>query len=333
MRTLITADLHLSSTSRDSYRVDNLYTLYDRAQSADIKQTIILGDLTEMKDNHSAWLVNTVTDIVRSFASMGPVFILQGNHDFADDAKCPFFGFLRYVKNVYWFGGGTTYRRDDLGLGRTVWLPYTRAWEAQWGLADIPRGRHTIFAHGMFNRTKLGNGREAENAMPLSLVPKNAKCYAGDVHIPQVLERVEYVGAPYTIDFGDDYAARAIVLDDKGGREDIDMSKLPQKRLVHITSAGPQTTHCNKGDILRVRVPMLRSEAAGWPAMRDKCRTWLEKRGFVVHEVVPLIDLDPGARVRAGKPYDEKSDKQVFGEYVRRRKIDTATRKQGEKLL
>lgn len=288
-----------------------------------------------MKNNHSAFLVDKVCSIVRDFATLGDVYILQGNHDFDDDPKCPFFGFLEGFPHVHWIGTSRRYEQNT-GLGKTLWMPYARNWEVQWKAVDVPPGG-IVFAHGMFNRTKLGNGREAENVMPLSLIPKGVKCYAGDVHIPQVLERVEYVGAPYTIDFGDQYDARAIVLDDRRGRMDIDLSKLPQKRLVNVIATGPKIgadlAHCNPGDILKVRIPMLRSDSAHWPRTRDKCRTWLERSNYVVHEIVPVVRDDPGARVLPGKRHAEKSDMQVFDEFVKRRAIDPATRKQGERLL
>lgn len=332
MKTLLTADLHLSSKLRDRYRVNTMHKLVQMATKKGVSQTVILGDLTEEKDRHSDWLTNEVVAVVRAFSKLGPVYILQGNHDSYSDPECPFFHFLRHMPNVRWFGRPTSF--DTEGLGRVLWLPHTRDYKKEW--AGIPFDGHAyIFAHCMFVGTKLGNGRVADGGIPIKIIPRSARCIAGDIHIPQTIGPIQYVGAPYTVDFGDDYKPRAIILD--GDRQsDLSLDHLPQKRLI-VYDGRPdevdQLDVCNEGDIVKIRVHLPRSAVPIWPEQRDKMRAVHEKNGMSVHSIVPVIDESVGVDRVPVREVDAKTDEQVLRDFARHRGLDKGTRRRGEKLL
>lgn len=331
MRSLVTADLHLSANQRDRYRVDTMRRLAKLAKAERVEQTIILGDLTEEKDRHSDWLTNQVVEIVRAFSELGIVYILQGNHDSYSDPDCPFFHFLRHMQQVRWVGRPTSFVTK--GIGRVLWLPHSRDYKKEW--AGLPFKDHAlIFAHCMFVGTKLDNGRIADGGVPLSVIPRGARCIAGDVHIPQTIGPVQYVGAPYTVDFGDSYKPRAIILD--GDRQsDLSLDRYPQKRLIEYDGRAnelDQIDRCNKGDILKVKVSLPRTAAALWPGQRDKLRAGYEKLGMIVHSIVPVIDETIGPRVKVREAV-VKSDEQVMREFARHRGVSKNVLRQGEKLL
>lgn len=336
MKTLITADLHLSANPRDAYRLDTMEHLAKVAKREGITQTCILGDLTEEKDRHTDWLTNKVVEVVRRFSQLGPVYINQGNHDSYSDPDCPFFHFLRHMPQVRWYGKPTAERTP--GLGRVLWLPHARNWKEAW--ADVSfKDQDIVFAHGMFVGAKLGNGREADRSqIPIRLIPSTGCCIAGDVHIPQkVSSAIEYVGAPYTVDFGDAYAARAIVFDAMGRRgKDIPLEGRPQKCLLEFDGSERELQRIdrlNEGDILKIRVALSRKDAPRWPEARDKLRKHYTEIGMIVHSIVPVITEEPGARVRIGPMGSSKSDEQIFDEFARHRGVDKRTQKIGERLL
>lgn len=336
MRTLVLADLHLSANPRDAYRHDIISMLATTAQRMGVSRTAILGDLTEEKDRHGDWLVNKVVDHVRSFARLGPVDVLQGNHDSQTDPDMPFFRFLRHVPNVRWIGKPTAECID--GLGRVLWLPHTRNVSKAWdGLSFV---RHAyIFAHCTFVGASLGNNRQAEGGsgggVSLKRFPSDCRIISGDVHIPQSFGCVTYVGAPYTVDFGDRYQGRVLLINGDKVRS-IDVEG-PQKRLLEFAGDEKeldQLDDLNEGDILKLKVHVPRSAAPRWAEQRDRLREHYEKKGFVVHTIVPVISEKLGkTKMRVVRDTSQKTDEQVMRSFARHSGVDKKTLRIGEKLI
>lgn len=341
MKSLVTADLHLTANPRDRYRHETLRRLVTTAKKLGVEQTFILGDLTEEKDRHGDWLTNAVVDHITRFAELGPVTINQGNHDYSSDPDMPFFRFLRHLPSVRWIGRPTSCTYP--GLGRVLLLPHTRSYKRDWEGVER-KGYAYVFAHSTFDTTDLGHGRKAQGIPPE--VFKGERVITGDVHIPQTIlipsspkhvsGSITYVGAPYTVDFGDDYNPRVIILDQQ---------KLtsvpvpgPQKRLIELE---PETheepwqegiDEVNKGDIVKIRVKVPRRSAPLWPAQRDELRKFWEKQGVVVHSITPVIAEELGRRVKI-KARDQKDDEEVLTEFGKHRGVDKGTLTIGRKML
>lgn len=329
-RTLVTADLHLSSNLRDRYRVKILKRMVKAAQRMGVTETFILGDLTEEKDRHNDWLTNTVVDIIRRFSELGPVIIPQGNHDYNSDPDMPFFQFVRHLPRVQWIGKPTPY--ESTGCGRVLLLPHTRSYKTEWSGLSF-KGYAHVFAHGTFEHASLGNGRNATGGIPLSVFPKDCSVISGDVHIPHRTRCVTYVGAPYTVDFGDDYKARCLIIDENGVLSH--PIKGPQKRLVEFdgsTNEADEVDHLNEGDILKIRVRVQRKDADRWPEFRDKMRSWAKESGYVVHSIIPDVQEQLGSRVQLTKAR-VKSDEQIMEEFAADRAMRSGMLKHGMKLL
>src|SRR6266567_2832077 len=106
MTTLVTADLHLSSNPRDAYRHERMWEIRKILKKYEVDRLLILGDLTEQKDHHSAELVNEVVNHMILFSECCPVTILRGNHDYVS-SECPFFVFLKHIKRIQWINNPT----------------------------------------------------------------------------------------------------------------------------------------------------------------------------------------------------------------------------------
>lgn len=325
MCTLVTADLHLTANPRDRYRHNTLRRLVKQAKELGVTQTIINGDLTEEKDRHNDWLTNRVVDHIQRFAELGPVYINQGNHDYSSDPDMPFFHFLRHLRGVRWIGTPTAF--SPPGLGRVLFLPHTRNYKKEWNDISFEGFAH-IFCHNTFEQTSLGNGRVSEGGIPTKVFPRTARVISGDVHIPQTVGPVTYVGAPYTVDFGDVYRGRVLLLDKRVTSVPVIG---PQKRLYDWGLTDP--TDFQPGDILKIRVPVKRSETARYPAMRDEARSWAAKRGFKVHLVQPVIVEEKATSQKKIRRAEIKSDQQVMKEFAQHRGIDQRMREYGEKYL
>lgn len=331
-RTLLTADLHLSANRRDAYRVQTMRRLVKFARAQTVGQTIILGDLTEEKDRHGDWLVNQIVEIIKGFSTLGPVYILQGNHDYYSDPECPFFGFLRHMPQVRWIGKPVS--TPVKGLGRVLWLPHTRNSEKEW--AELPFNDHALFfAHSSFVGADMGNGRRLDGGCSTDYFPSDAVVYSGDVHIPQTCGPVEYVGAPYAVDFGDAYEPRAIILDGPTTKTNLSLANEPQKRLIEVDAVEEllrKEYEVYAGDMVKVRVNVPRKSASEWPEMREVVKRWAARRGAELYAAVPIMIEKPGRRLEV-KQADVKDDETIMREFARHRGVGKATLRRGEKLL
>ena len=94
---IITSDLHLTDRARDEYRWELFPWLIELVEETGSDEVLILGDLTDAKNNHSAELVNRMVKELTNLPAH--VYVLKGNHDYVDPDQ-PFFGFLNEIPGV-----------------------------------------------------------------------------------------------------------------------------------------------------------------------------------------------------------------------------------------
>lgn len=341
MSVLVTADLHFSNNPRDQYRHDWQRRLRMLAREHKVSAVVILGDLCEAKDSHPAPLVNAVVNHIYRLSRVAPVFILMGNHDYVSWEN-PYFAFLHRIDAVSWMGAITVTGAGKNALtklpevairalerlGRVLWLPHTPDYLRDWKGVDFKAD--WIFAHQTFAGASLGT--RSLDGIPTDIFPRGSRIISGDIHKPQIVGPVTYVGAPYTKDFGDDYEPRVLLIE--GNRVKSISCEGPQKRLLEISSLKQLERWERRlapGDILKVRVLTDASDYAKWGATADRIRSWGEERGFVVHMVQPVVQSEP-LQLKARK-LAPKTDEELLKAYVKRNGVDERTLKIGLELL
>lgn len=211
MTVLLTSDVHFTTAPRDSYRWGLFPWLKETIEKHKVTTLVINGDLTEAKDRHPSALVNSLVSWVAVLASMCDVVINKGNHDGLDLSQ-PFFGFLKDIPGVIFV---TDPAEVDLPLGKALFLPNTPDPEAEW--KDLRAGFNNysaIFCHQTFQGCVRDNGTKSDEGAALSLFKGyRGKVYSGDIHVPQKLGPVTYIGAPYRIRFGDTFEPRCLLLE------------------------------------------------------------------------------------------------------------------------
>jgi len=203
---LLTADFHFDSDPLTEYRWGLLYVLKEEIYKEGIEELIVLGDLTEKKDNHNSTLVTRVVDFFSQLASICKVTILKGNHDYIKEDK-PFFQFLEKIPNVRFI----TYPTVD---GDSFYVPHTFG-----ELPVVPSGIKKVFMHQTFSGAISNNSTRV--LLPGKAIPEDfhgLEIFSGDIHRQQKLRNIDYVGAPYHVYFGDDYYPRFIILKDNKHR-------------------------------------------------------------------------------------------------------------------
>ncbi len=331
MSFLVTADLHFSDNPRDEYRFRIFGQLASLAAIHKPKALLILGDLTEKKDNHGAWLVNRIVAEMVVLASWCPIIILRGNHDGLDPAH-PFFEFLDCLRNIRYISVPREFELQ--GLGNCLFLPHTTDYRRDWPLDSIKSSRYPyIFAHNTF-KGATGQHRELDG-LPLNIFNKDARVIAGDVHVPHTISPVTYVGSPYLIDFGDDFRPR-VLLETSTKSKSIPIIG-PQKKLVEANVVSKEvqwpTAGLSKGDILKVRLKVTPKQYQNWAEIKEGVLNWASKHEYVLHVIQPV--LEGGGRREDGLQVTRSrmNDTETLEAYGTQRGIDSKVMSRGKKLM
>jgi DNA repair exonuclease SbcCD nuclease subunit len=331
MTALVTADFHLSSNPRDDYRHKFIVEkLRETIVETRVKHLIILGDLTDQKDCHNAELVNDIVDYLHTFSLLCEVIILRGNHDCINPLK-PFFEFAGLMNNITWITRPKVITIE--GLGICTFLPHTRNHEKDWAelsFAPIKRDPNDfwIFCHNTFEGADAGTGHPLKG-IPTTVFPKRAKVISGDIHVPQQLDQITYVGAPYTVTFGDSYDPRMLLIGRKGIEKSIrcfGVKKLTVD-IVDPHNLPDYGLEINKSDLLKVRVHLKASDYAKWNEIQSAVRKWGEAYGAVVCAIQP-IKISKHIKL-ARKRGATQTDRELMELYSKRRSVSDDVLKTG----
>jgi hypothetical protein len=297
-----------------------------------VSHLIVGGDLAEVKDEHAAYLTNLMADLFYTISREVIVLILMGNHDYLLEGM-PFFRFLRHIPNVKFISTPTT--MDIKGIGRCAFMPHNRHYTKK-DYREICADTDWVFAHDAFRGATTESGHILDKGTDVLWFPKGSRVIAGDIHKPQKIGCVTYVGAPYTIDFGDDFDPRMLLIDEKGIVESIPCEG-PQKRLVYA-EAGPEPkfefSNLYEGDILKVRVRIRAKHADEWVRIKRELEDALRKNKLVPYSIVPELIKDDKQHEKALRSVSSrKSDAQVLREFAERHQIEKRILETGQFLM
>jgi len=283
---ILTADTHFTSNDADSYRwmlFDELARLLKHDRD---KHIYILGDLTDRRDRHPSDLVNQLIDRFRNLTAQGAkVTILMGNHDRPLYAEKPYWAFLSDVPNL-------SFIRTPTAQGRLLLLPWCKDPSAEW--SDITMELYqAAFCHQTFDGAHMGGNRIFDGGLNADrLFPAGCRIFSGDVHVPQKLGRVTYVGSPHPIKFGDIYRCRVLILDGQFNiHEDITLHP-PGKPTITLRSVDElQNTVVHRGDSAKVRLILPMERMSEWAQDRAAIEAWGRERGVTIAGIEPTVEV------------------------------------------
>jgi DNA repair exonuclease SbcCD nuclease subunit len=332
MSVIITADTHWNDNPRDESR----WGLFSWLCNQQADELLILGDLTVAKNNHPARLVNRLVDGFLALARhYKHVYVLKGNHDYADP-DCPFFGFLRHTKeNIHFIPMPDLIK---ISIGEVFFMPAGTNWEEH--LNNIYN--RNVFAHATFDGAISETGYQLTGVSPKLVYTSGARVISGDIHKPQKLEtvpgpistsagKIEYVGAPYHIRFGDDYTPRLLHISDDFKQTDLHYPS-PRKYTQIINSLGElYRIAIKEGDQIKIIAQMRRADLPEWKSWRDAIREQADKLGWVLHG--PELRLQQDDLTPSTSTVTRQSPEQLVEEYITRQKASEAHRQFGLSLL
>ena len=284
MNKLVLTDIHLTDNILDSYRWKIFDTLVALCNKYNIKELILLGDITEKKNNHEARLVNAMIDhigyLIKS-TKLNNLIILCGNHDYIDISN-PFFKFLNFILstlteqcNVYFIDAPTKIKED-------LYIPHYyndfKEISNKYSFCD------NLFLHHSFNGIKLRNGIYEDNSNDINNLNyiKFNNCYSGHIHLAQSYKNVDYIGSPYATKFGDENKGRVLlIIGDK--KEYINLPIYVKKIDVKITNKEEiQKYDIKKDDQVKVEIALTLQNSYEYSDIVKDIKKYVEEKDAIL---------------------------------------------------
>ena len=306
---IITADLHLTHRRQDEYRwqvfdwIEHLAERYDHGVSV-----LILGDLTDRKDNHSAYLVNRIVDRLHEAGEKGIYFtILKGNHDFVDP-DTPFFKFLSHMGNVNFVVDPEFHDAEY----KVLLLPYSADAVKEWPKFIKKYGKKADFiaTHCTVKGSIASNGYELDSSIPSNFFEElgfDGLVLSGDIHVPQQIRNVVYVGSPYHVHFGDKFEPRILeIVMEKDGPVVKEHNFHSPKRII-LTISGVSDIdkyEIEEGDQVKVRHEVKREDLGDFQEAKKLVQARIAELGAEIVDYALKV-IEPGTdkkkRIRLNK--------------------------------
>lgn len=332
MRALITADFHLTSRPADEYRWGVFPWLRRLVKKHRADHVLILGDLTDRKDEHDSVLVNRLVSELLQLKKLARVTLLKGNHDYGADPATPFFGFLDGTGLPYYRAPAQVTLADG---ERVFFLPHVRNPAEEW-----PAPKHlkdcTVFFHAAVKGAVYETGRPATDGVDPDYFKHALLAVGGDVHAPQwVGDRVVYAGAPHPVHYGDEYQPRALLL--AGGKVLSIKSKDAPRKLVRGLLGSDRFERLARadlrpGDMVRLTVQLPRSEFCDWPRHRKVILEVAARLGITLGGLALTEDKE-GQPAPAAKGTARLRPAALLERWAKRQRLDPRVTAAGKEIL
>jgi len=266
---ILISDLHLTDKPEDSFRFNIFNIVKETALPFSHYTLTILGDITEKKDKHTAGLVNTILNHLFSLFNDNKLLsikILTGNHDFIDRAK-PYFNFLNHHVKIQ-FITEPLEQHNTRSNETILYLPYSSNPMEEWKKFTGPYSY--VFMHQSVQGGQTQSGYIIDAKLPANYFVKKAKkVYSGDLHVPQTIENITYVGAPYHIYFGDTYTGSIMILTQKESRIQTGQ-RFPKKHHLIITNQDFNPLNIiQPGDQVKITVKLDPAEFSNYKEIKE----------------------------------------------------------------
>lgn len=280
---LLCADLHLDDNPANDYRWNIFNQIEVTCAETGCREVWVLGDLSDRRDRHSSILVNRLVEVLTKLNTLGIHWhIYPGNHDMPLEGPA----YWTFLGNV---SGVTFYDKPTL-VGKALVLPHAPNPDEAW--ADLPKYNaplDAILLHQCITGAKV-SGREMKGSSIPDFFQDAKHVWAGDIHDPQKVGCVHYVGSPHPVAFGDRYKCRMILVRDNWSFAREVILDPPKKEVITIRSFSDlQGVKLKAGDKVRIRVELDASKADEWPELERRIGKWAERKGAELASTEALL--------------------------------------------
>ena len=342
---LITSDLHLTDQPNDSYRFDFLTHLIDVIKEESVKNVFLLGDLTDRKNNHSAELVNAIIKSLTELAKLCPIHILSGNHDYVN-SELPYFLFLnKGYEDITMYAEPTQIGNDSTHFGYVnpiLMLPHSRNPVTDWKDLEFNPKTKLIFMHQTITGSQASNGAIMEGLSTEFIQDIFGKIpiISGDIHVPQTLGTVTYVGSPYHVHFGDHKIdPRYFIMELKTNKiTEHHYEAAPRK--IKLTVLHPEDLsdyEFKPGDQIKIDLKLNKADWVNHDQYKTTIKAFCEANELVLKgtKITELDKKESDNLIKSTKQNDviNYSPQRIFGTFCEERKIDPDLINLGESFL
>ncbi len=328
---LITSDLHLVASESAKYRWALFPWLNEQIQKHHVRTLLILGDITDAKDNHSAELANLV---VQSFdrLRLDDIIVLAGNHDWLKRGQ-EFFRFLNYFNKVRFI---TKPYEDEgnvkPGSPSAFFLPYSKNPMQDWKGFDFSHYDY-LFLHQTLAGAIASNGEAMEGE---ALPPLNAgRVFSGDIHVPQDIGGLTYVGSPYHVHFGDNFTPRCILIGRDGKEQDLHFPSI-RRMSVRVQSLRELSRlDLRPGDQIKLRMNLAEEDKHAWSRIKREAMEILRDAEVSVHGIeLSVVAGSRRTRIDGGRPAaTRKTPAEAILSYVQHEELPATVYQVGLDIL
>lgn len=311
---VIVADLHLDNDPLTEYRWKVFEVISNLAEEIGADYVDILGDLTERKDKHPSSLVNKIADEVLKLSQISCVRILKGNHDYVDE-KEPYFEFLEQIQNVLYFS-------ENESHGNTLFLPHSKNFMFP---DKIGMEIKYIYMHQPIIGAVTQNGYILEDGITVPNI-NGIKIYSGDIHTPQTIKGVTYIGSPYHVYAGDVYSGRIISIQDGKEHKHLTNDLFPSLWSLYLNNddlSDKWYHEIKRGDHLKIKVNLEKSEYHEWEKIKKDIKSICENNGIILTslEMKPVQNNTPIKEEEIKLTLDTDY-KAIIDKYAEKEKLD-----------
>ena len=299
---LLFTDTHLTDQPADEYRWEVFNHVRQAAKDYEVTSITNLGDMVDRKDRFTAKFVNRLNSEIKLISKLAPLDIMMGNHDNPLNGQA-FFEFLNDFEHE------VRYITKPTFCGKLILLPYTHNPIKDWAAIKFDTF-DAAFMHATVTGARSESGFELSGGKFPPFPPK-LKIYSGDVHQPQTVGQVTYVGTQHPIKYGDKGPFRMLLLDPKT----FDIVKeiridAARKLVLDVTSlADLEGIDVRPGDQIRVRFAVGSGDVSKWGDVEQGIEAWAQSKGVDVTGLEASItrqsvsesldiDLKPDATLR-----------------------------------
>jgi DNA repair exonuclease SbcCD nuclease subunit len=290
MTGLLTGDWHLTDNPVEEYRWDTFDLVEKIAIQYHVSHIYLLGDIFDRKDRHSKELVNEGT------ASLGKlqvntdadILITMGNHD-KPISGVPYWSFLNGLMPR------VRYITEPEMIGNVLLLPFSSNPVEEWKGLPFSNVK-MILMHQTVEGSLSAEGRPIPSSDTMPVFPQGIPIYSGDVHRPQRVMGVEYIGVPHPVRFNETWPNRVLVVDDKDFSKFISIPLLTTHRAILDidSSTDLSTIQTNPGDQVRIRYKLNSEKMTQWPVEEEACRQWAMDRSIFLASLEGVFTEDIG---------------------------------------
>ena len=280
---LLTSDLHLTASPDDEYRWSLFKWLAKQVATESVKTLLVLGDLTDAKDYHPAELTNRIVENFSILTWLGcDIRILQGNHDYLKKGHS-YFSFLSQIPRIEFI---STMSEDPEMKGPSAYfLPHSHHPGKDWEGFDFSHYDY-LFMHQTVSGSIASNGQAMDGEPGLPDFTKSVpKVYSGDIHVPQVIKGVEYVGSPYHVHFGDNFKPRCILIGEDRRPVNLYFKTISRRSLKATSLEDVRAFDLGAGDQVKLTITLPQSEAHAWARIRREATAILADQGVCIHDL------------------------------------------------